>query len=124
MEYLFDANKPHFEVWLTLYDIDTELNDDATFCGFTLDGKSLAAPPYYAVLCGFYDLVEHFIAKHPQDVNAGDGGGQRPLLFASAGSRHFKDCSVHQLLLEHGAEINVQDQFGDTPLHWPRSTGC
>jgi hypothetical protein len=43
MGYLFDANKPHFEVWLTLYDIDTELNDDATFYRFTTDGKSPAA---------------------------------------------------------------------------------
>src|SRR6266699_3514350 len=31
MEYLFDAKKPHFKVWLTLCDIDTEPNFDATF---------------------------------------------------------------------------------------------
>jgi len=32
MEYLFDANKPHFNVWLTLCDIDPDPDDDdATF---------------------------------------------------------------------------------------------
>jgi hypothetical protein len=36
MEYLFDANKPHFKVWLTLYDIDTRPGGDAIFYWFAL----------------------------------------------------------------------------------------
>ena len=73
MEYLFDGNKPHFKVWITLYDIDTYPNRDddaATFYYFALDNKSSADPLYYAALCGFYGLVEHLIIKNPQDVNA------------------------------------------------------
>jgi ankyrin repeat protein len=185
MEYLFDANKPHFKVWLTLCDIDTRPNDDddATFFLFAPFGKSAAAPIYYAALCGFHDLVEHLIAKHPQDVNpdggyyvrplvaalagehlrtadllrhngadpdirgrywrnplhaaayagnfevvrilieygaadinARDSGGSTPLLLASEG-HNFKDGSVLRSLLEHGADTNVQNHFGRTPLH-------
>ena len=36
MEYLFDASKPHFKVWLKLCDMDTRPNDDATFFVFAL----------------------------------------------------------------------------------------
>ena len=190
MEYLFDANKPHFNVWLTLYDIDTYLNKDATFYGFTIY-KSPATPLYYAALCGFHDLVEHLITKHPQDVNADGGhyvrplvaalagehfqtadllrhngahldirgrfgrnplhgaalsgnlevarklieydpayinagewhGGETPLYWASEG-RNSKDGSVVRLLLEHGADINVQNASGRTPLHWASSNGA
>jgi hypothetical protein len=74
VEYLFDANKPHFKVWLTLCDIDAYDSDSgATFKLIVPHRKSRAGPLYYAALCGFYDLIEHLIAKHPQDVNA-DGG--------------------------------------------------
>jgi hypothetical protein len=183
LEYLFDANKPHFKVWLTLCDIDTRPNHGATFFWFTPFGKSPAAPLYYAALCGFHHLVQHLITKHPQDVNADGGyyvrplvaalagehfqtanllhhngadpnvrgesginplhaaaisgnfevvriligydpadinardeGGSTPLLWAS-GSYCFEDGSVVRLLLEHGADINVQNQIGRTPLH-------
>jgi hypothetical protein len=88
MEYLFDANKPHFKVWFMLCDIDTDPNDDATFWLFAPFPKSSAAPLYYAALCGFHDLVEHLIAKHPQDVNADGGYYVRPLVAALAGE-HF-----------------------------------
>jgi len=72
MEYLFDANKPHFDVWLTLCDIDSGLVYGTTLYDFALYSfhKSRAAPLYYAALCGFHDLVEHLITRHPQDVNA------------------------------------------------------
>jgi hypothetical protein len=88
MEGLFDVNKPHFKVWLTLYDIDTFPNDDATFYLLARRRKSPAAPLYYAARCGFHDLVEHLITKHPQDVNANGGYYVRPLVAALAGE-HF-----------------------------------
>jgi len=183
MEYLFDANKPQFKVWLALYDIDTMPNEDATFYTFASYPTSPAAPLYYAALCGFRDLVEHLITKHPQDVNTDGGFYKRPLVAALAGDHfqaadllhhngadlhfrgrwenaplhpaaytgnlevvqklieydpayinardmfeytpllcasgglHFKDSSTFRLLLEHGADINVQEEDGWTPLH-------
>jgi ankyrin repeat protein len=189
MKYLFDANKPHFEVWLTLCDIDTEPNRDATFWLFARR-VSPAAPLYYAALCGFHDLVEHLITKHPQDVNADGGWYVRPLVAALAGehfqtadllrhngadldvrgdsgrnplhaaaysgnlevvrilieynpadinardktgltpllwvsaSHNHKDGSVTQLLLEHGADINTQNEYGGTPLHYASDYGA
>jgi ankyrin repeat protein len=80
-------------------------------------------PLHGAANSGNLEVVRKLIEYNPAYINAGDEGGQRPLLFASAGGRHFKDCSVHQLLLEHGADINVQDQLGDTPLHWASFNG-
>jgi hypothetical protein len=113
MEYLFDANKPHFNVWLTLYDIDTRLNYDATFFLFALPNKSPAAPLYYAALCGFHDLVEHLITKHLQDVNADGGYYVRPLVAALAGE-HFQTAD---LLRHNGADLDVRGYDGTCPLH-------
>ena len=114
MEYLFDANKPHFKVWLSLYDIDTYPNDDATFSLFTsYYGKSFAAPLYYAALCGFHNLVKHLITKHPEDVNADGGYYVRPLVAALAGE-HFQTAD---LLRHNGADPDVRGVDGRNPLH-------
>jgi hypothetical protein len=112
MEYLFDANKPHFEVWLTLCDIDTYPNRDATFWLFARR-VSPAAPLYYAALCGFHDLVEHLITKHPQNVNADGGWYVRPLVAALAGE-HFQTAD---LLRHNGADLDVRGDSGRNPLH-------
>jgi Ankyrin repeats (3 copies) len=113
MEYLFDANKPHFKVWLTLCDIDTLPSIDETFYSFVLHGgKSPAAPLYYAALCGFHDLVEHLITKHPQDVNADGGCYMRPLVAALAGEH----SQTADLLRHNGADPDVRDTFGRNPL--------
>ncbi|KAI0280041.1 ankyrin repeat-containing domain protein [Russula aff. rugulosa BPL654] len=136
MEYLSDANKPHFNVWLTLYDIDTDPNGDATFYEFAPSIKSPAAPLYYAALCGFHDLVEHLITKHPQDVNA-DGGYYVRSLVAALEGEHFQTAD---LLRHNGADlmsglsgnfevvrisieydlayINARDEKWETPLDW------
>jgi hypothetical protein len=113
MEYLFDAHKPHFRVWVTLCDVDTHPNGDATFYWFVLDDKSPATPLYYAALCGFHDLVEHLLTKLPQDVNADGGYYLRPLVAALAGE-HFQTAD---LLRQYGADPNVRDQCGRNPLH-------
>jgi ankyrin repeat protein len=113
MEYLFDANKPHFKVWLTLFDIDTAPNEDATFHWFAPYDKSSAAPLYYAALCGFHDLVEHLITKHPQYVDADGGYYLRPLVAALAGE-HFQTAD---LLRYNGANLHVRGVFENAPLH-------
>jgi hypothetical protein len=154
MEYLFDPSKPHFKVWLTLCDIDTRPNDKATFYWFALYGnKSPATPLYYAALCGFHDLVEHLITKHPQDVNADGGHYVRPLVAALAG-KHFwtadflrhnganlplglqKSTPLHsavnyhgylevvQKLIEYDADINAENECASTPLHWASRGRC
>jgi hypothetical protein len=114
MEYLFDPDKPHFRVWLTLYDIDTRpRRGTASLAWFSPSNKSPAAPLYYAALCGFHDLVEHLISKYPQDVNSDGGYFIRPLLAALTGE-HFKTAD---LLRHNGADPHVQGFDENTPLH-------
>jgi hypothetical protein len=113
MEYLFDANKPYFKMWLTLCDIDTKPHHPSTFFVFVSSSKSPAAPLYYAALCGFYDLVEHLITQHPQDVNAKGGYYLRPLVAALAG-KHFQTAD---LLRHNGADLDVRGRYGTSPLH-------
>ena len=113
MVYLFDANKPHFKVWLALCDIDTAPGQGSTFYGFYPSARSPAGPLYYAALCGFHNLVEHLIIKHPQDVNADGGHYARPLVAALAGE-HFQTA---ELLRHNGADTDVQGISGANPLH-------
>jgi hypothetical protein len=119
MEYLFDTNKPHFKVWLTIHDIDLYPNHDATFYHFTRHHKSPAAPLYYAALCGFHDLVEHLITKRPQDVNADGGHYLRPLVAALAGERF----QTADLLRHNGADLDVRGRDGTKPLHAAANCG-
>ena len=114
MESLFDRDKPHFMVWLTLYDIDTQPEPGTTSLSwFPLDDKPPAAPLYYAALCGFHDLVEHLISEYSQDVNADGGYYMRPVLAALAGE-HFKTAD---LLRHNGSDPHVQGHEENTPLH-------
>jgi hypothetical protein len=120
MEYIFDANKPHFKVWLTVFNIDTSPNDGATFYRFATPGvKPPAVPLYYAALCGFQGLVEHLIIKYPQDVNADGGRYVRPLVAALAGE-HFQTADF---LLHNGADPDVWNNYGRNPLHAAADSG-
>ena len=119
MEYLFDPDKPHFKVWLSLYDMDTppsepSYDDAAIFSWFVPSDKLPAAPLYYAALCRFRDLVKHLVTKHPQDVNADGGYYMRPILAALAGE-YFQ---MADLLRHNGADPHVRGYNGKTPLHF------
>jgi ankyrin repeat protein len=115
MEYLFDAKKPHFKVWLTLFNIDTRSRYNLTFSHFATSGKTPAAPLYYAALYGFQGLVEHLITKYPQDVNVDGGWYVRPLVAALAGE-HFETADF---LVDNGADPDVWNHSGKrrNPLH-------
>jgi len=108
MEYFFDADRPHWAAWLRLQNIDTYWDGFEPKKGM-LDG----VPLYYAAHCGFYDSTEHLVIKNPENVNVEGGRLVAPLVAALRGG-HFK---VAELLLEHGANIDVRSEWGFTLLH-------
>src|SRR6201996_5065524 len=67
MEYLFDVDKPYFEAWVQLHDIDD--GDGYSFSNVP-EPEPGARPLYYAAMCGFYELVEHLTSKYPQFTSA------------------------------------------------------
>ena len=106
---LFDSSKPHFTAWLKVHDIDEDWH------GFSLSDlqDAVGSPLYYAAFCGFCDLAEHLITKHPDQVNARGGRILFPLP-AALSKRHLH---VANLLCEHDAVVDVQGGFMCTPLH-------
>jgi ankyrin repeat protein len=143
IDVLFDLDKPYFEAWVQLHDIDAD--DDGYFPNMP-DPERGARPLYYAALCGFPEIVEHLTLKYPQyasarggvcgtalhaasfkghlqvvryllqhgvDVNARDSGQETPLLLASFQGRG----DVVQCLLDYGANVDLRDQFLNTPLN-------
>ncbi|KAF8502052.1 hypothetical protein F5888DRAFT_1904491 [Russula emetica] len=112
MESLFDPDKPYFEAWLQLHDIDTD-SHESTFYQFAPFEKSDATPLYYAALCGFQDLVEHLVVNNPEHVNATGGYYEAPLI-AALKAGHSQTA---KFLRDNGAHPNVTGFDGRTPLH-------
>ena len=108
MEDLFDSSKPHFAAWLRIHDMDERWDD---FASSSRD--SFGSPLYYAAFCGFYDLAEHLIMKHPEQVN-GEGGLVLAPLPAALSKRQFR---VADLLSKYGAVVDVLDREMWTPLY-------
>ncbi|KAH9026584.1 hypothetical protein EDB85DRAFT_164570 [Lactarius pseudohatsudake] len=105
---LFDTSKPHFAAWLRVHNIDEGWD---VFSYFLPQG--FGSPLYYAAFCGFYDLAEHLIMKHPEQVNADSGRIVAPLP-AALYKAHF---GVANLLHKHGADVNVRGNNERTPLY-------
>jgi ankyrin repeat protein len=99
MEYFFDADKSHWTTWCRVQSIDQSVVPN-TF------------PLYFAALGGFFDLVEHLIAKNPEHINAGGDESSTPLGAALDG-RHFQ---VAELLYRHGADVDA-GRSSYTPLY-------
>jgi len=114
MDNLFDTSKPHFAAWLRVHDMDEKW---PYFSGGLPDG--VGSPLYYAALCGFYDLAERLVLKHPEQVNARGGLILTPLL-AALYKEHFH---VANLLHRHGAVVDVQNPGELTPLHGASAYG-
>ena len=105
MEALFDLNKPSFLAWLRIHDID----GDPPFLYWLSEEVSRPKPLYYAALCGFYDLVQLLIVKHPDQIYHRAGFYHSPLV-AALSKNHVRAA---ELLVEHGAYV---DGWIDSPL--------
>ena len=107
MDNLFYGSKPHFAAWLRVYDIDESWS---LFSPRSQD--PIGSPLYYAAFCGFYDVAECLIMKHPEQVNTRGGRMVAPLP-AALYKKHFL---VANLLYSHGAVVDVRDVSKRTPL--------
>ena len=108
MDALFDGSKPHFAAWLQVHDIDEGWR---TFSPYSR--HCVGSPLYYAAFCGFYDLAEHLIIKHPEKVNTPAGR----IIFPLPAALYKKHFSVANLLYQHGAVVDAQGEYKYTPLH-------
>jgi ankyrin repeat protein len=114
MEYFFDVDKPHWTAWSRVQRIDVRLP------WFTPDeGSDDALPLYFASLGGFYDLAEHLVGKHPEQINARGGKMVTPLV-AALHKKHFR---IAELLHRHGADLDVRGESNHTLLHIACITG-
>jgi ankyrin repeat protein len=105
---LFDSSKPHFAAWVRVHDIDED------WSSFSPHSRGdVGSPLYYAAFCGFYDLAERLIMKHPDLVNARGGCILFPLP-AALSKKHFL---VANLLYRHGAVLDARGRWEYTPLH-------
>ena len=111
MEHLFDPEKPRFANWVWMYDMDDPWREE--ILSTHPERPPPAAPIYYAVLCGFHELIEHLISICPADVNARGGYYESPL--SAAFAKEHIDIAL--LLLRRGADMNVLDRSGRSPLH-------
>ena len=108
MKCLFDKDKPHFNAWIWLYNVDKQ-SPESTIHPTQPD----AVPLYYAALCGLQDITEYLAHAHPKDVNARGGNHVTPLHAAL----HEGHLDVALLLLQNGANAESRGIEGQTPLH-------
>ena len=110
MKILFDSDKPHFAAWVRIFDVDTLMPQAGWEPEILLDPPP--NPLYYSVILGFHDLTKHLAIQYPQHVNAICGRYSFPLLAALCEGR----VEIAELLLEHGANIDVRETTGKTIL--------
>jgi hypothetical protein len=106
MEILFSPDKPYFEAWVKIHDVDKFSFEPMP------DTDPEARRLYYAAFCGFHELVEYLILKYPQHASA-NGGRCGTALHSASTSGHIQAV---QSLLRHGVGVDVQNNAKRTPL--------
>jgi ankyrin repeat protein len=116
MERFFDENEPSFATWIWIYDIDYPFRQHMFE---DRPSRPEASAIYYATLCGFRNLVEHLITNRRGDINA-RGGQHGSAVNAAIVKRHVE---ITVLLLGQGADVNIMDAFGCSPLYLASENG-
>src|SRR6267142_2301370 len=124
MKQLFDASKPHFAIWLWIYDpIRRQCHMyDPVQREFQEPEKErtekplppLGNPIHYAAFCGLHTAVKFLIIARSQDVHSrGLNDNSTPLHLASIKGH----VQVTRFLVEHGADATARAKHEETPLH-------
>ena len=114
IEDLFSPDKPYFEAWVQLHQVDPYY-----FRQGTERQEPGAKPLYYAAFCGFLVHVEHLILKYPQCASA-EGGGLGTALHSASYAGHLQ---VVQSLLQHGVDVDTRGYESRTPLRFASEYG-
>ncbi|KAF8258800.1 ankyrin repeat-containing domain protein [Lactarius quietus] len=119
MESLFDPDKPYFEAWVQLHDVDLveQLLFNFPQCASSRGGHC-GTPLHLASYAGRLQVVRSLL-RRGMDVNVGGYQNKTALLYASWLGRH----DVVQFLLDHGADVNSRDDYHTTPLHFAANKG-
>jgi ankyrin repeat protein len=111
MERFFDPRKSYLAAWIRMHNVDrisVLLPRPRRRRRRPRKGTAL----YYAVLCGFNGVANYLIIAHTEDVNAICGCRGSPL-DAALYNGHLDSV---RLLLDHGADTNLEDHVGKVPL--------
>ncbi|XP_075263343.1 uncharacterized protein LOC142354891 [Convolutriloba macropyga] len=94
-------------------DVETRISKVMAFV--TAMKTDLVTKLCYACSSGNVRQLKYILQSDPQhDINMGDYDGRRPLHVAAANGRLEV---LRFLILEKGADVNVKDIMGGTPLH-------
>ena len=104
---LFDPDKPYFEAWVRLHDIDLFISSS-----IPPDSEPGARPLYYAARVGFREPVERLTLKYPQCTSA-RGGLCGTALHSASYEGHLQ---VVRYLLRHGVDVDVRNTENSTSL--------
>jgi len=112
MEDLFDPRKPHFAIWIWISDPSNLLN---RFQRSTYPLQPRGSSLHYAAILGVHELITFLVIECSQDVNVSGLAYNRTPLHVAITHGHVEFARV---LVEHGADVNSQDYFKSTPLHF------
>jgi Ankyrin repeats (3 copies) len=146
---LFDPKKSHLCAWTWIHNMQLRFHFRTIDQLNERPQPDSAAALCLAAYCGFTWLAEHLIITHAEDINgrrhyknatplhwafwghhdavmelsAKCAGIQRDIEDESRIARHEGHLDVMHILLEHGADIDAQDRFGDSVSHWAADHG-
>jgi len=117
IKHMFDPNKPHLAIWVWIY-------DPADLWHTNERGER---PPYpsgtplhYAAICGFHTMINYLVVEHALNINARGVYKESTPLHLASDKGHLE---VVRVLLEHGADVEAQNEDKLTPLHRASRSG-